>query len=279
MLTLAVFGNIRAAKAVSDYLHQNNIENQIIHKEDGFHLLCEQDSDLDNARILLDDFVKNPNDDKFWAASWDRGQVDDLSANQPPSTGILRTVWQNTGYLTRVLGLFVLFIFILQVLGYSGALYQHLGFPAQLHNLNWHEIYRLITPAFMHGDLTHLVLNLFWWVWLAGQLEKIKGASWLFNATLITGLTAHLCQYLMVSSSFIGLSGVVYGLLGYAWLAGKFGRLNGLNLPSGIIVMMLLWLAVGFSEILNLRMANWAHLGGLLAGLAMAIVEAKWLKK
>ncbi len=279
MITLAIFTNIRPAKAVSDYLFQHQIENQIEQREDGFHLLFDETADIEKAKILINEFVDNPNDEKFLNASWARNQVEDLSQGQSSSSGLISNIWQHTGYFTRILGLVILAVFAAQLLGYSSTLYASLSFPAQLHKIEWHELYRLFTPALMHGDMAHLVLNLFWWVWLAGQLEKIKGTSWLINASLMTGLVSHLAQYIMVNSSFIGLSGVVYGLLGYAWLAGRFGRLKELNLPGGIIVMMLLWLAIGFSEMLNLRMANWAHLGGLLAGLTIAWVEVKWIKR
>lgn len=279
MQTLVILGNIRAAKALSDYLHQHKIESHIQKEEDGFHLMFDESSDIETAKRLITEFAENPNDDKFWTASWNRNEVEDLSSEQTQAEPIISKVWQQTGIFTRVLGGIILAIFIAQLAGYSRFLFLHLGFPENLTQLNFSEIYRLVTPALMHGDATHLVLNLFWWVWLAGQLEKIKGASWLLNASLFTALAAHLSQYFMVSSSFIGLSGVVYGLLGYAWLAGRLGRLPELKLPSGIIIMMLLWLVVGFAEVLNLRMANWAHLGGLLSGLLIALLEAKWSKK
>lgn len=279
MQTLVILGNIRAAKALSDYLHQHQIESHIQKEDDGFHLMFDDSCDIETAKKLITEFAENPHDEKFWTASWDRNQVEDLSSEHTQAEPIFRTVWQQTGILTRILAGVILAIFIAQLAGYSRYLFLHLGFPESLSQLNFSEIYRLVTPALMHGDATHLVLNLFWWVWLAGQLEKIKGASWLLNASLLTALVAHLCQYTMVSSSFIGLSGVVYGLLGYAWLAGRLGRLNQLKLPNGIIIMMLLWLVVGFAEVLNLRMANWAHLGGLIAGLLIALFEAKTAKK
>ena len=279
MQTLAIFANIRAAQAVSDYLDQNKIKNQLEQKEDGFHLFCLNDADVERAKTLLNEFVANPRDEKYWAASWDRNQVADLTGGQAKFEGLFKSVWQKTGLFTRALTGLILAIFIGQLFGYSQLLYHYLGFPAQLHTIEWQSLYKLVTPALMHGDMTHLVLNLFWWLWLGGQLEKIKGTGWLVNASLFSALVAHLSQYIMVNSAFIGLSGVVYGLLGYAWLAGRFGRLQQLNLPSGIIVMMLLWLVVGFSGALNLNMANWAHLGGLIAGLILAVVEAKWLQK
>jgi GlpG protein len=38
---------------------------------------------------------------------------------------------------------------------------------------------------------------------------------------------------------------------------------------------MLIWLALGFADVLFVSMANWAHLFGLLSGAALGFVSAK----
>jgi len=63
------------------------------------------------------------------------------------------------------------------------------------------------------------------------------------------------------------MSGVVYGLLGYIWIRGKFDPASGLYLHSSTVVMMLLWLVAGFTGWLG-PIANGAHLGGLVMGMA-----------
>ncbi|MER2493823.1 rhomboid family intramembrane serine protease GlpG [Catenovulum sediminis] len=275
MILLARFADIRAAKAVSDYLQLNHIENHIQPENSDFHVYIRYEEQLSHAQHLLQEFIDNPHDEKFLDASWQLGQIEDITPDQQTtSSGFFATLRQQTGILTRIIGVLIVVVFIAQFIGFHPWIYQYLGFPISVNQLEITEIYRLFTPALMHGDWMHLIFNLFWWVWLAGRLELIKGANWLFNITCVTALTAHLLQYAMENAAFIGLSGVVYGLMGYAWIATKLNKLQ-LQIPNGIFVLMLLWLVAGFSGILGQQMANWAHLGGLISGMLWAYIEKR----
>ncbi|WP_246072349.1 rhomboid family intramembrane serine protease GlpG [Catenovulum sediminis] len=275
MIHLARFADIRAAKAVSDYLQLNHIENHIQPENSDFHVYIRYEEQLSHAQYLLQEFIDNPHDEKFLDASWQLGQIEDITPDQQTtSSGFFATLRQQTGILTRIIGVLIVVVFIAQFIGFHPWIYQYLGFPISVNQLEITEIYRLFTPALMHGDWMHLIFNLFWWVWLAGRLELIKGANWLFNITCVTALTAHLLQYRMENAAFIGLSGVVYGLMGYAWIATKLNKLQ-LQIPNGIFVLMLLWLVAGFSGILGQQMANWAHLGGLISGMLWAYIEKR----
>ena len=69
-----------------------------------------------------------------------------------------------------------------------------------------------------------------------------------------------------------GLSGVVYGLLGYVWLYPLANPKVGFRLNTAIVAFMIGWLVVGYSGILDNiigKMANDAHLIGLLTGIIL----------
>ena len=70
------------------------------------------------------------------------------------------------------------------------------------------------------------------------------------------------------------MSGVVYGLLGFAWVKTRYDSDSGLYLRGDIFVFMLAWLALGFLGVLEtmfgMNVANWAHAGGLAAGMLLA---------
>ncbi|EWH10037.1 rhomboid family protein [Catenovulum agarivorans DS-2] len=273
MRHLATFADIRTAKAVSDYLQNQQIDNEISSDEQGWCLFIADESQLDRAQQELEQFVNNPYDQKYLDASWIRSQSADIYTKVSKSNNSLfKQIWLETGIVTRIVSLTVLVIFALQIVGFHPWIYHYLGFPISLAAIDISQLHQLVTPAFMHGSLVHLLFNLFWWIWLGGKLEVEKGSGLLINLFLISALGAHLCQYSMVSGSFLGLSGVVYGLLGYAWVAGKLNKLK-LQIPNGIFIMMLLWLVVGFAEVLAIPMANWAHLGGMIAGMVWARFE------
>lgn len=137
------------------------------------------------------------------------------------------------------------------------------------------QLWRLFTPALMHFGVSHLVFNLMW-VWYFGRQIELRGGTLaLALLVAITALVGNLAQYAAGGLLFGGMSGVVYGLLGYVWLRARQAPASGYHLPQMLMLFMLGWLVlcmtplavwIGFGNV-----ANEAHLGGLLAGLAAAL--------
>ncbi|HRL95388.1 MAG TPA: rhomboid family intramembrane serine protease [Pseudomonas sp.] len=131
--------------------------------------------------------------------------------------------------------------------------------------------WRLFTPMLIHFGILHLAMNSLWYWELGRRIEARQGADWLLALTLLFALLSNAAQYLFGGPSlFGGLSGVLYGLLGYCWIFQRLAPTPAYHLPPGVLVMMLVWLllcasglitALGFGSI-----ANAAHIGGLLAG-------------
>ena len=134
--------------------------------------------------------------------------------------------------------------------------------------------WRLIGPTLMHFSAMHIIFNLLWWWILGGQIERRFGTSALVILYLLTGIASNYGQYLDGGSNFGGLSGVVYGLFGFVWWIGWIRPEWGVSLPRNLIGFMLAWLALGYTNILPLSMANTAHLVGLLSGCGLAALIA-----
>ena len=70
---------------------------------------------------------------------------------------------------------------------------------------------------------------------------------------------------------FGGMSGVVFGLLGFAFVWSRLVPSRSHRVPNGIYIFMLIYLVIGFTGAMDLLMmgsiANGAHFGGLLGGL------------
>lgn len=137
--------------------------------------------------------------------------------------------------------------------------------------------WRLITPMLLHFGFLHIVFNLLW-VWEIGRrIEVMCGAGYLLAIVLVSSLTANLTQYFMSGAGlFGGMSGVVFGLLGYGFVWSQMLPRQTLGLPKGIYIFMLVFLVVGFTGAIDLlglgSLANGAHLGGLLGGVAVGIL-------
>jgi membrane associated rhomboid family serine protease len=132
------------------------------------------------------------------------------------------------------------------------------------------QIWRLLTPMFLHFDIAHLAFNLLWLWNLGGLLERKLGVKHYLTLVAIVSLLANLMQYLLTSSAhFGGMSGVVYGLFGYIWVQGLRNPKFGQFLSTQTIWIMMIWFALCWLNLLG-PIANWAHTGGLLAGAGLA---------
>jgi GlpG protein len=208
-------------------------------------------------------FLQQPAHPRYQAAAWQLSQPDTQKL-QDDGLPVFnwRELWRQAP-LTSALLLLCLLVYLWQQLDWrssSGAL--QLTEPTQL--------WRWFTPMLLHFSLTHLVFNLAWWLYLGRQFEQRLGLVMLLNVTLSVALISNAAQYFMVNPNFGGLSGVVYGLFGYFWIAGRLNPAQGLSISPGLVGFMLLWLLLGFFDVLWVSMANWAHLGGLLAGMGWA---------
>ena len=102
------------------------------------------------------------------------------------------------------------------------------------------QVWRLITPIFIHFGLMHIVFNMMW-MWDLGKLvEMRRGTLFLAAFVVIDGVASNLTQYLLAGSPFFGgMSGVVYGLLGFVWMQGHYNPRFGYKLNQPTVVMML----------------------------------------
>ena len=132
------------------------------------------------------------------------------------------------------------------------------------------EIWRLWTPMLLHFGIVHIVFNLLWFWEIGRRIEWIRGGTTLVNLTLVTSLAANLSQYWMSGPTlFGGMSGVVYGFLGYSLIWSRLVPEKSTGVASGVYIFMLLFLLIGFTGMIDLlgfgAIANGAHLGGLMA--------------
>ncbi|RCL21482.1 rhomboid family intramembrane serine protease [Pseudomonas sp. AFG_SD02_1510_Pfu_092] len=131
--------------------------------------------------------------------------------------------------------------------------------------------WRLVSPMLLHFGALHLAMNSLWYWELGKRIELRQGPWALLGLTLLFSLVSNVAQHLSSGPSlFGGLSGVLYGLLGHIWLYQWLAPNRYFNLPKGVLVMMLIWLVVCLTGVVDTlgfgQIANAAHVGGLLIG-------------
>ena len=111
-------------------------------------------------------------------------------------------------------------------------------------------------------------------MFFARQIEQRQGGLNLLSHVLILALLSNLAQFwLSPEQLFGGLSGVVYGIMGYCWFINALRKEMFFLVPQGLmlasIIMILLSLS-GMFSLFGMSIANWAHIAGLLSGLLLA---------
>ena len=138
------------------------------------------------------------------------------------------------------------------------------------------EVWRLITPIFLHFSFFHILFNMFWVHDLGGQIEKRKGSRFFLLFIVITAIISNLLQFKLGGPAFGGMSGVVYGLFGYVWIKCKFDPGDGLFIHQTTAIIMLGWFFLCFA-VSDFGIANWAHAGGLITGTTWGYISAiRW---
>ena len=136
------------------------------------------------------------------------------------------------------------------------------------------DFVRTLTPALLHFGAVHLVFNAMW-LWHFGRMIESTQSSvlYLFVVFLIAFIS-NTTQYVWsMSANFGGLSGVVYGLLGYIWMCQTVNPASRLRLPPAMIGFMLVALVL-MEVFASAWIATAAHAGGLVAGMVAGIVIA-----
>lgn len=225
---------------------------------------------IEKARTDLQHFLLNPHDSRYRQASWQHGQ-----ASRAPSTfnyaHVMQALWSRTGPFSATLLVLSLVVTLVAGFGENEAFTFLLWF--HLPSIFSGQVHRIIAPIFLHLSVIHLLFNAMWLWDLGGALEKRLGARALLLLVLLVGSVSNFTQYLSSGPFFGGMSGVVYGLLGYLWLRGRCDPRLALRVNPGIITFMLLWLLLGFSGVLG-PVANAAHLSGLAMGMALGFVAS-----
>jgi GlpG protein len=135
------------------------------------------------------------------------------------------------------------------------------------------QIWRLITPIFIHFGTWHILFNLLWLHDLGSMIEGRQSSGRLAVLVLVIGACSNLAQFYYRGPMFGGMSGVVYGLLGYVWIRGKFDPGSGLYLHPTTVIMMILWFLACFTPLVP-NVANAVHTVGFGMGIAWGYLSS-----
>ncbi len=139
------------------------------------------------------------------------------------------------------------------------------------------QIWRLLTPIFLHFSFLHLLFNMLWLKDLGKIVEFFYGDLFFIFFVIVVGVLSNVCQYYFSGPSFGGMSGVVYGLFGLIWSSKKLNPDGIFSLPKRDTLLMIGWFFICFTNIFG-PIANIAHGIGLGLGVMTGSFSYKLLK-
>jgi len=168
---------------------------------------------------------------------------------------------------------------VIQTIDRSG-LAQRLNLPEQIsvnEFLAHGQYWRLVTPIFLHFGWVHIAFNMLWLWELGRRIEQRCGSLHLLSIVIFIGIASNLYQAAITPLAYFGgMSGVIYGLLGYSAIFNFIAPHRDLVQPKEVYILMLASLVIGWLGIFDFlaRMANSAHLSGLIGGALIAVPSA-----
>lgn len=281
------------ARRFGAYLLTQGIKNTVEEGAGGsWAVWVEDDDQLDRGRAELDAFRPNRADPRYDAAVGHaeklRKAADKAEERRRKQFIDVRTRWAKPGQLARPVTVALLGASILVAvftLGGSreGPLMNALRIapttPVDESHITWDDlnaithgqVWRLVTPIFLHFGPFHLLFNMFWLLDLGSMVEARRGSWFLILFVVVTAVASNLAEYYWppVHPMFGGMSGVVYGLFGYVWIKGRVQPHLGMGVSQQTVMIMLAWLVICAVGLIP-RVANTAHVVGLISGVAFA---------
>ena len=265
------------AQRFVDYLLTLGIQSKLDRAAEGWALWILDENQVSRSREELDRFQLAPQDNRYrdaeHAARTARREADEKNRQAQRRYVDLRGEWESP-WRRRPVTLVMIVVSVALALHLIPMSDEELVFswPLALEG----ELWRLVTPIFLHADLStnplHLILNMIWLYDLGTLIERRLGSLRYIALILLIAIASNVGQYVHAGPNFVGMSGVVYGLLGYAWIRGRLEPSSGMFLHGQVVVFMMAWL-VACMLIDQLHAANGAHVVGLAAGCVLGYLS------
>jgi GlpG protein len=277
----------RHARRFADFLLTQGIGARLDLTRDGWTVWVYEEDALPRVRAELDEFQREPGAVRF-ACSREAERIraqareaqqrrEELLAQSAEPTEVVRV--QAPTPLTWALLVFSVIVALATGLGSPDAPFVGDLTIATVHRtgpdaLAWDglaeiaggQVWRLITPIFVHFGALHLAVVAVGLLVLGRRVEAISGTAALAAMVLVFGVIGNVAQYMAAGPAFGGLSGVLCGLLAFVWVLARRAPESGYALREIEVVALALWIGACLLGLMG-PVGNAAHAAGLAAGL------------
>ena len=296
MRQIGTLGNLKQAKRFADYLLTLGITTQVDPSGEGAVIWVRDEDHLPQAQKEFGRFRKAPDDAKYRVgreAERIRSEADAYAKRFQKNQIDVRRRW-GTGMASRrgplTLALIGISIAVTLMSNFGkvespvtlACIISKQVFPAdapwdvRLPEIRQGQVWRLVTPIFLHFSTLHIIFNMLWLLDLGNQIESRRGAVRLAAIVAAIAIISNLAQYFTSGYPlFGGMSGVVFGLFGYIWMRARYSPGSGFVLTQNTVFWMIGWLIFCFTGFAG-PIANAAHAVGLAVGIAIGIAPRLW---
>ncbi len=278
------------ARVFSDFLVARGVSNEVERENDGSFAIWIHDEDaVPRAQEFLGRYLADPNAAEFLTAGAEAEKARAL--HKLEQEAYRKRVRTSRSLFPKIGGYGIgLLTFLLIVVCVIVAVYTQLGTNEEsvrtflitqpdiggyhLPEIRAGEFWRLFSPIVLHFGPIHLVFNMMWLYQLGSMIEARQSTFKLFALIAVIAAVSNLAQlFIGRGANFGGMSGVVYGLVGYVWIRGRYDRASGLYLDPQSVWMLVLWQVICYLGWVG-RVANTAHVVGFFIGIALGGISA-----
>ena len=324
MRQLTILDSEPAARRLTAFLVTERIAAHVDAEQSGFSVWIRDEDQLSKAREILEHFRENPDDPRYHGAEKSaetiRREEERRRREQKSKVVEMRGRWGSGGGIKRrcplIIGLIIACVLVAVATGMGqnpfSSVEAALKFADDAPSVKidpndpqsmlvmhrdvgiWDgilsgQIWRLVTPILLHFSIAHLVFNMWCLFDEGGQVEDRRGSLYALALMLAIAIPSNVAQAMVAGPNFGGMSGVVYGLLGYLWMKVKFDNSAGyvLSKQTVFIAMLFFGLCIArdyppFDSLIGgllPRIANAAHIAGLAMGLVIGYAPVLFRRK
>ncbi|MCL2575585.1 MAG: rhomboid family intramembrane serine protease [Defluviitaleaceae bacterium] len=204
-----------------------------------------------------------------------------VSQNRP--SHIAKSIIKFPYFSATIIAINILMFALMELSGGSQNTLNLLRFGAANYYLTFEhmQLYRLVTPIFLHIGFVHLLFNTMWIAIVGIRAEKYMGHFKFLILYLASGIVGGIAMMLLSPNAVgAGASGAIFGMFG-ALLAftlvtkKQAGDLSASTLGMLIVLQVLFGFAAPGILGEGINIANSAHIGGLIVGFVLGFIFTK----
>jgi GlpG protein len=284
-------------KVFADYLLTLGIKSRVDDQPEGWQLWIYNEDHFARARDEFQSYASAPDAPQYQsavqAAEAVRRKREQIERQFRKNDRRVADLWAYPGFrrrpLTMALVAVSVIVFLLQNSQWGPSVREELHFASYyvdakgqlddgLSDMRHGEIWRLVTPIFMHGNIIHILFNMSCLSYFGTSIEIRRGTLRFAGLVLISAILSNVGQFMWMERTdpgkphfFLGFSGVGYALFGYIWMKSLYEPEQGMIIHPNNVNIMLGWLVLCMTGVLPIPIANAAHFIGMAVGILLGV--------